>query len=118
MSLPKARSSSPRLLSHDKHRGAKSELAAVLWLMDIGYEVFRNVSAHGAVDVVAIARDGSMIKIDVKTATESKGRYYTNRDCKQPSDIRILWVARNGSVLGFDTWPMPEESAPYDEEDD
>jgi Holliday junction resolvase len=56
---------------HVKHRGASSELIATLWLLDQGYDVFRNISAHGKVDIVAI-RDGEITLIDVKTMGKAK----------------------------------------------
>jgi Holliday junction resolvase len=40
-------------------------LQASLWLLKQGYEVFRNVSAHGLVDIVAM-KDGVVRKFDVK----------------------------------------------------
>jgi hypothetical protein len=48
-----------------KHRGAHNELTAAIWLLKQGYEVFRNVSAFGAVDFVATKGD-EVLKIDVK----------------------------------------------------
>lgn len=48
-----------------KHLGAHNELFATAWLLREGYEVFRNVSAHGAVDIVAI-KDGVVEMLDVK----------------------------------------------------
>jgi hypothetical protein len=50
---------------HRKHKGARNELAAIVWLLDQGYEVFRNVSAHGSIDVIAV-KDGEVTRIDVK----------------------------------------------------
>jgi hypothetical protein len=49
-----------------KHRGARAELAACHWLLEQGYEVFRNVSYYGHADVVAF-RDGEFLRIDVKS---------------------------------------------------
>jgi hypothetical protein len=40
-----------------KHKGARSELVACAWLLCQGYEVFRNVSQHGLMDIIAI-KDG------------------------------------------------------------
>jgi hypothetical protein len=51
---------------HRKHKGARNELGAICWLLDQGYEVFRNVSSHGAIDLVAV-RDNETIFIDVKS---------------------------------------------------
>jgi len=51
----------------DKHRGAISELRACSYLLSSGYEVFRNVSAHGSIDVIGI-KDGKVYYFDVKSA--------------------------------------------------
>ena len=48
-----------------KHRGALSELRACAWLLEQGYEVFRNVSDRGCIDVVAL-KDGETFYFDVK----------------------------------------------------
>jgi Holliday junction resolvase-like predicted endonuclease len=50
----------------DKHKGAAAEVAACLWLLNQGYEVFRNISIHGIVDLVA-TRGDEVVLIDVKT---------------------------------------------------
>lgn len=49
-----------------KHTGAKSELLACAWLLSQGYEVFRNVSPFGDVDIVAL-QNGASFLFDVKT---------------------------------------------------
>ena len=57
-----------------KHKGAASELIATAWLLKQGYEVFRNVSQHGKIDLIAIHPETDEIKsIDVKTLAESLG---------------------------------------------
>jgi hypothetical protein len=40
-------------MDNGKHVGARSELIACEWLLAQGYEVFRNVSAHGPIDIIA-----------------------------------------------------------------
>lgn len=52
-----------------KHRGAESEMIACAWLLANGYEVFRNVSQHGDVDIVGW-KAGSFESFDVKTLDE------------------------------------------------
>src|SRR5688572_690616 len=49
----------------NKHRGGWAELIASAWLLERGYEVFRNVSAVGPIDLVAIRGDETLL-IDVK----------------------------------------------------
>lgn len=51
-----------------KHSGAHNELAATVWLMKQGFEVFRNVSPHGAVDIIAM-KEGEITLFDVKRAS-------------------------------------------------
>ena len=48
-----------------KHFGSRNELIACAWLLEQGYEVFRNVSAHGLVDIIAM-KDGKTYHFDVK----------------------------------------------------
>lgn len=51
-----------------KHRGAVSELKASAWLLEKGYEVFRNVSPFGPVDIIAMdPNTQDIIFVDVKT---------------------------------------------------
>lgn len=53
-----------------KHSGSASEHKAIAYLLLQGYDVFRNVSPHGEVDVIARDRDtGELLCFDVKTAT-------------------------------------------------
>lgn len=49
-----------------KHIGSYSELIAAAWLLERGYEVFRNVSMCGPIDIVAIKGRETLL-IDVKT---------------------------------------------------
>lgn len=52
-----------------KHKGAFAELKAASWLLSEGYEVFRNVSQHGSVDIIALKPETKeTLLIDVKTA--------------------------------------------------
>ena len=48
-----------------KHRGAMAELMACAWLLRNGFEVFRNVSSVGLIDVVAW-KDGQFYAFDIK----------------------------------------------------
>lgn len=66
MTVLKAKSGIKRLnVVPQKHRGAWAELVAVAWLLERGYEVFRNVSSCGPVDIVAL-KGGETVLIDVK----------------------------------------------------
>jgi hypothetical protein len=50
-----------------KHFGARNELIACTWLLQQGYEVFRNISQHGEVDIIAM-REGETLYLDVKSS--------------------------------------------------
>jgi hypothetical protein len=53
-----------------KHRGAHSEHRAIIWLLEQGPEVFKNVSQHGPADIITWNPDsGEIMFVDVKTAT-------------------------------------------------
>jgi hypothetical protein len=54
-----------------KHCGARNELVACNWLLGEGYEVFRNVSPHGLVDVIAV-RGTETLLLDVKSGTNPR----------------------------------------------
>ncbi len=103
--------------AHTHRQGAYSELAAAVYLLKQGYEVFRNLSPCGPVDLVAI-RDDEILQIDVKSTRIYRhwrgpdGAKATNHDRRfsvQPSKkrtkaqirrgVRILYVV--GDVCGF-----------------
>jgi Holliday junction resolvase-like predicted endonuclease len=51
----------------DNRKGDLAEYYAVTWLWDQGYEVFHNCGCDGAIDLIAMAEDGTIVLIDVKT---------------------------------------------------
>jgi hypothetical protein len=87
-----------------KHRGAHSELSAVLYFLERGYEVFRNVSAHGPADLIIWNPEtGEMRKLDIKTAsmyTKLDGSQVPHHAFSKVPDIETVAVV-DGSVLEF-----------------
>ena len=75
-----------------KHTGARNELAAVVWLLESGYEVFRNVSQHGLIDVLAI-KDGETLLLDIKSGS---GGYLTDQQID--AGVKML-MCRDRSFL-------------------
>lgn len=73
-----------------KHLAAQTELAACVFLLGEGYEVFRNVSAHGTADIVA-CKGSEVLRIDVKSARHAK---LTPEQEKE--GIIILYIDENG----------------------
>ena len=53
--------------------GDFAEYYAVTWLWDQGYEVFKNCGCDGAIDLIAIDKDGKVLLIDVKSYTQARG---------------------------------------------
>jgi hypothetical protein len=51
-----------------KHRGSWAELTACTYLLSEGYEVFRNVSVCGPIDLLA-CKDGEILRIDVSSSS-------------------------------------------------
>lgn len=49
-----------------RHLGSWSEIIASAWLLELGYEVFRNVSDKGPIDLIAI-KNNEVTFIDVKS---------------------------------------------------
>lgn len=71
-----------------KHKGAHAELRASAWLLSQGYEVFRNVSQHGPVDIIALnPKTLAFILIDVKT----RYKYQTDASRKaRPAGVSLI----------------------------
>jgi hypothetical protein len=53
-------------------RGARNEIIAVLDLLRQGFVVYRNVAAHGVVDLIGIKR-GQVVRIQVKAEVGRHG---------------------------------------------
>jgi hypothetical protein len=81
--------------------GCRSELLACAFLLEKGYDVFRNVSPQGVIDVVAI-KDNKISKFDVKTAMLRKISGWSDPRSSKTHEqilqnIEILTVTPDGS---------------------
>jgi len=89
-----------------KHRGAFSELKGCAWLLEQGYEVFRNVSQHGVIDLVAI-KNNEIRKVQIKTAP--KGHWSISKiilsDKELEENVALLVVDEKGNCY-FDPHPV------------
>lgn len=89
-----------------KHKCAVGELAAACWLLEQGYEVFRNVSQHGPADLVAWnVATGRTFLIDVKlrdSLHELRGGGFSlgTRHGDRPAEVHLLFVVGT-EVVGF-----------------
>lgn len=75
------------------HKGAQSELMACAWLLEHGYDVFRNVAPTGPIDLVAFDwKTKSIILIDVKSVASA-------RPSPEQKDLGVtfLYVMPDGS---------------------
>lgn len=102
------------------HKGDIAELAAAIWLMRKGYEVFRNVSCVGPADLMAWnASTGHTIIVDVKGISSAAmpvkkdGSKHFPLKTKCHPKVHQLCVV-DGEVVGFrkredgqivDYWP-------------
>lgn len=108
-------------------KGAQGELIAAAWLIGLGYQVFRNVSACGPADLVAWWPGEMPLLIDVKAVSgtsiyrRNDGSFQIPIGTSKCSGVHQLVVV-NGSVVGFARklaggvefyWPLecPERSA-------
>lgn len=97
-----------------KHKGSLAELIACAWLLKQGYEVFRNVSAHGIADMIAWRIGASPVMIDVQMLS-----YWVSRDGKkcsvasrrlaassQQAGVRVLYACLQTGNCAFDAEPL------------
>jgi hypothetical protein len=81
-----------------KHKGTRSEFLAIAWLLGEGFEVFRNVSPHGHIDLI-VAKNGEMIPIDVKSITDTWQQGKKPLTTEQiAAGIRPMYVWPDGRV--------------------
>lgn len=73
----------------NKYKGDYTEYKAVTYLMESGYEVFKNVSSKGPVDMIAY-KDHTLIYIDVKTVPDNKVPYLRCTPEQIELGVRIL----------------------------
>jgi hypothetical protein len=99
-----------------RHRGASSELLAVDFLWKHDFEVFRNQSQHGPIDLIAIkssteTQERRVLFLDLKTCISSAERplYDVSLTPEQKAlGVKLLWVSHNGSVF----FGMPGDGTP------
>lgn len=80
---------------HQKHHGAHNELLAAAWLLGRGYEVYRNVSSHGPVDLIAF-KNGELYKFDVKKCTRFPRHRARLTDEQKVLGVKLLAVYDDG----------------------
>ena len=92
-----------------KHRGARAELIGAAWLLARGYEVFRNVSDKGDVDLVGIKPNGDVELFDVKTGqVTKKGKGWLSWKMKAPSKWNIKYLVVDVSTKECKIFPIEE----------
>ncbi len=80
-----------------KHAGGRNELMACVWLLQHGYEVFRNVSDHGYVDLVAM-KGKEVLFLDVKGSNSENHRPRLHRR-QIDRGISAIYVLANGNCI-------------------
>lgn len=85
-------------------KGLESEFIAASWLTKNNYTIYWKTQDNDPIDLVAVHRiTGSVIKVDVKTASIRKtwkpGSLIARKQSKyqQQLGVKILYVFKNGS---------------------
>ena len=81
-------------------RGAINELVACTWLLKQGYQVFRNVTPDGRIDIIS-EKDGVLTKIDVKTQINKYGKQQLEDGISIiliDKDLNCSWIAAANRV--------------------
>lgn len=94
----------PKLLR--KHQGDRNELLATVWLMDRGFEVYRNVSSRGPVDLVAL-KGFEVYKFDVKKCRRFPRMVPPRTDEQIALGVKTLAVYDDGHCEIIDAVPNP-----------
>jgi len=98
-----------------KHLGARSELIAAVWLLERGFEVFRNISTAGPIDLVAVDANGCTHLFDVKSETTQgtsiKGRSLVQRQMGVKILVLERWNENNCRIQGEFSFPETELQA-------
>jgi PD-(D/E)XK endonuclease len=84
--------------------GDITELKAAVWLLEQGWEVFRNVGCTGLADLVAFDTEGQIHRIDVKKTHKNKtGTGYNKLKPEQKAaGIRVLYLDGSEFIWGED----------------
>jgi len=94
-------------------KGAISEHFATAWLLQQGYDVFRNVSPNGRADLLAVNWEkDETIRVDVKSqaygkARNARGVQAERREANAGFDIRYLVVQDDGACDWYSETPEP-----------
>lgn len=90
-------------------RGAVAELKACVWLLGLGYDVFRNVTPNGKFDIVAI-RGSEIRKIDVTTMLPNESHCKSKREYARANGGNVVYVG--GGICKWDV-DMPGYDPQY-----
>lgn len=82
------------------NKGAYNEVIATAWLLRNGFYVFRNMSSHGPVDLIAM-KDSQVVLIDVKAGImQGDKRLSSYLDEKQVTlGVKVLTVYHDGICI-------------------
>lgn len=89
--------------------GDYHELQACAWLMEQGYEVFRNVSSTGPIDIVAI-KGSEVRRSNVRTATlvVELGSKHLQPSTSGLRKMRAAGIERLNAYKGHFSWTISE----------
>lgn len=82
------------------------EHRAIVWLLEEGFEVFKNVSCIGPIDLMVLDQSGSVFRVDVKKCTDAsrnddKITFHTKTEEQKKLDVRFLLYDEARDYFGW-----------------
>jgi Holliday junction resolvase-like predicted endonuclease len=101
-----------RAANYWKHEGDYAEIIACSWLLKEGYEVFRNISSKGPIDIIGW-KNGETFLFDVKSAhNNSPVRKNTLTEEQVKMDVKVLVVNKDNTCKIYTKKELPTRPLP------
>ncbi len=88
-----------------KHQGDRNELLATVWLMDRGFEVYRNVSSRGPIDIIAL-RGQEIYKLDVKKCQKGGSPPLTPEQRSRGVQLLVVYDDGHCEIVPISSKPL------------
>jgi Holliday junction resolvase-like predicted endonuclease len=82
-------------------KGAIAEIRAAIWLVEQGFDVYRNVMPNGVFDLIAIRGD-EILKVDVTTILCNNAVHRKKQAKVRPHGGNVLYAKDDGFVWDYE----------------
>lgn len=82
-------------------KGACGELHVSIDLLGKGFEVYRNISSHGSLDLVAYGKNGTLLKVEVTTGYTLNGKLFYGKHEKHKARFDVIAVVTPTTIAYF-----------------